>query len=1043
MSTLDKSKLSDSYRMDETKAVEDLLTFVESHSLNYGAIQDTARTLITQVRSTPRKMVTIENFLNEFRLTTKEGIALMCLAEALLRVPDSKTANDLIKDKLTSADWDDTESSSDLFLHLSSWALMLSGKIMKDNKGIMGESNKNIFGKMVKRMGEPVIRQAMLQAMKILGQQFVMGQTIEEALKRSTEMEKLGYRYSYDMLGEGARNWTDAKRYFQTYSQAIDTIGEAANKIKPEGSPYTRSGISVKLSALHPRYNYLKKDTCISELTKSLKELALKCQHYNIGLTVDAEETERLDLSLEIIKNVFLDPELQSWEGFGIALQAYQKRAFYVIDFLKELSQKAEKKLSVRLVKGAYWDSEIKNAQIHGESAYPVFTRKSLTDLSYNACAIKLLKNNQYFYTQLATHNAYTAATILHLIKHEGVKEFEFQRLHGMGEPLYHSIFEHHHCASRIYAPVGTHKDLLPYLVRRMLENGANSSFVYQITDENTPIDDLITPPEKLIKGYHSIPHTKIPLPKDVFQPVRENSAGYDLQEEHHLSHLVKAVSRYKNKSYQIHSLIPEYKPSKEADRHPITNPAEADHILGSLILCEEQDVNKSVNAAQEAFLSWSNTSAAYRANILRTIAKLYEDNKEELIALCLFEAGKTYQDCIDEIREAVDFCYYYANQGENIFGDPIKLPSPTGEDNFLSYHGRGVWACISPWNFPLAIFTGQVVAALMAGNTVLAKPAEQTSLVAYRATQLMHEAGIPQDVLQLILGKGSTIGPILTAEERVAGFAFTGSTGVGKRLQREIAARDGAIIPLIAETGGQNAMIVDNTALPEQVVDAVIQSAFLSAGQRCSALRVLYLQDEIADTIIPMLTAAMDCLEINKPEDFSTDLGPVIDERALKTLQDHCARMTKEATLIHALQAPKGGSFCAPHIFELTSINQLTEEVFGPILHIIRYKGDQLKQVIQDINSTKFGLTLGIHTRIDFAYHDIANHIKVGNAYVNRSMTGAVVGVQPFGGEGLSGTGPKAGGPQYLYRFATERTLTVNTTAAGGNASLISLEDE
>lgn len=1044
MVALQKDAIANAYRMDETKAVEDLLAYVESHSLNYGSIQDTARTLITQVRATPRKTVTIENFLSEFRLTTKEGIALMCLAEALLRVPDSQTANALIKDKLTSATWDHTgDEANDLFLSLSSWALMLSGKIMEDNKGIMGESSKNILGKMVKRMGEPVIRQAMLQAMKILGQQFVMGQTIEEALKRGTDMEAKGFRYSYDMLGEGARGWADAKRYLKTYSDAIDTIGEAANKTKPEGTPYSRSGISIKLSALHPRYEYMKKETCVKELTTILKDLALKCQKYNIGLTVDAEETERLDLSLDIIKNVFLDPDLKDWEGFGLALQAYQKRAFYVIDYLKELCVQAGKKLSVRLVKGAYWDSEIKKAQVDGESAYPVFTRKSLTDLSYNACAIKLLKNNTHFYTQLATHNAYTAATILHLVKQEKVDLFEFQRLHGMGEPLYHAIFDHYQCASRIYAPVGTHKDLLPYLVRRMLENGANSSFVYQITDEKTPIDDLIVPPEKIIKGYNSIPHSKIPLPANIYEPTRANSKGYDLEEETHLNHLTKQVQSYQKKSYKIHSLGAGIKPHKEDETVAISNPADPKHSLGTLTLCGVETVKEAIETAKNSFNAWSHTPAKERAAILRKIAHLYEENRDELIALCLFEAGKTYKDCVDEVREAVDFCYYYANQGEAIFGEPIKLPSPTGEDNFLSYHGRGVWACISPWNFPLAIFTGQVVAALMAGNTVLAKPAEQTSLVAHRAVELMYEAGIPKTVLHLLLGKGSVVGPILTADERIAGFAFTGSTGVGKRLQREIAAREGAIIPLIAETGGQNAMIVDNTALPEQVVDAVIQSAFYSAGQRCSALRVLYVQDEIADSLIPMLKEAMSCLTVDVPENPATDIGPVIDQKALTSLNEHIERMKKEATLLHVLKTPETGSFCAPHLFELTNIDQLTHEVFGPVLHIIRYKGDDLKQVIADINNTGFGLTLGIHTRIDFAYHDIADHIHVGNAYVNRSMTGAIVGVQPFGGEGLSGTGPKAGGPTYLYRFATERTLTINTTAAGGNTSLVSLADD
>lgn len=1040
--TIDRSAIDEHYRVNETEITTTLLDFVDAEDLNLRKIQSRAEKLIDQVRSAPRKTVAIENFLAEYGLTTKEGIALMCLAEALLRVPDAHTANKLIEDKLGTADWDShIEKANDLLLSISSWALMMGGKVVREDRNVAGASSKSLIGRIVKRMGEPVIRQAMLQAMKIMGQQFVMGQSIEEALKSGEKPEKLGYRHSYDMLGEGARTMEDAERYFEIYAAALERIGEKAVETKPKGTHKDRSGISVKLSALHPRYDFLKAESCVPVLVEKVKKLALRAKSYDIGLTIDAEEAERLDISLDIIEQVFLDPELDGWEGFGLALQAYQKRAFFVIDWLKELSERAGRKIMVRLVKGAYWDTEIKHAQVMGEPDYPVFTRKAITDLSFNACAIKLMSNKDHFFPQLATHNAYTAATILHLADLNQVKDFEFQRLYGMGEPLYNAIFENTQSPCRIYAPVGTHRDLLPYLVRRMLENGANSSFVNQITDKDTPITDLITPPQQKVKQFKQIPHPKIPRPIDIYG-TRPNSMGYDIRERHHLNHLENEIAKHKKKSWIIGSMI-DGSLDKSGEVIDITNPADPSHKLGKAHLCDEKALNHAIKTAEKGFTKWSKRPADERADIIEKFANLLEENMHELIALCTFEAGKVMQDGIDEVREAVDFCRYYAYQGRNIFKGPIPLPGPTGEENTISYHPRGVWACISPWNFPHAIFTGQVIAALMAGNSVLAKPAEQTSLVAYKTVQLMHKAGIPADAIQLILGKGSFVGPKLTADERIKGFAFTGSVPVAKQINREIAAREGAIIPLIAETGGQNAMIVDNTALPEQVVDDIIRSGFQSAGQRCSALRVLFLQEEISETVITMLKGAMDTLSLDLPEKPATDIGPVIDKRALDGLHAHIEKMKKEATLLHSIQPPKQGTFCAPHLFELQSIDQLEQEVFGPIIHVIRYKGEDLPKVIEAINGTNYGLTLGIHTRIDFAYQDIARHIKVGNAYVNRNMVGAVVGVQPFGGENLSGTGPKAGGPTYLYRFATERCLSVDTTASGGNATLISMSDE
>lgn len=1042
--SLNREAIDSHYRVDETQAVDVLKSFLQFHDADHTAVKQTAKKLIEHVRATPRKTVAVENFLQEYGLTTPEGIALMCLAEALLRVPDSDTADKLIEDKITKADWNKhVKTASDMFLTMSSFGLMLSGKVMDEKRDLMGTSSKSLIGKMVKRMGEPVIRQALYQTMKMMGQQFVMGQTIDAAINRAKELEAQNFRYSYDMLGEGARTNADAARYYKVYSDAIDVIGAKVNASMPQGDHRTRAGISVKISAIHPQYHFAHRHECLPELTKKLKALALKCKKYNIGLTVDAEEADRLDLSLDLLEAVFLDKELDGWEGFGLALQAYQRRAFYVIDWLKALSEKAGRKIMVRLVKGAYWDTEIKVAQINGMTEYPVFTRKVLTDLSYNACAVKLLQNTNHFYPQLATHNAYTVATILKLANENNVTDFEFQKLHGMADPLYSHVVKGHKVPCRIYAPVGTHKDLLPYLVRRMLENGANSSFVNQIGDITVPIDTMLKSPLEIVSGLNSIPHPKIPLPKDLYQPERPNSKGYDMKERANEASMLEKIRDYKSKPWVAAPLV-SGKEIRNADHSKeMVSPIDHAISLGTVYSMGESDIRKAMDAAQKGFENWSLTPVTVRAKALEKYADLLEENLEKLVSICVYEAGKSVQDSIDEVREAVDFCRYYAAQGVKNFANPVRLPGPTGEENYLSYHGRGVFFCVSPWNFPLAIFTGQVAAALMAGNSVLAKPAEQTSIIAYEAVKLMHQAGIPTDVLHLIIGKGSVVGPILTSHPKLAGVCFTGSTATAKSINLSLASKEGPIVPLIAETGGQNAMIVDNTALPEQVVDDVIKSAFLSAGQRCSALRVLFLQEEIANPIITMLKGSMDNLKLGDTSVLTNDIGPVIDKRALETLEKHIDRMKKEATFLHTIRKPTHGTFCAPHLFEIPSIDILIEEVFGPVLHVVRFKSDERQDVINAINSTGYGLTLGIHSRIDFAVNEIASQVKVGNTYINRAMTGAVVGVQPFGGEGLSGTGPKAGGPSYLYRFSTERVVSINTTASGGNASLISLSDK
>jgi RHH-type proline utilization regulon transcriptional repressor/proline dehydrogenase/delta 1-pyrroline-5-carboxylate dehydrogenase len=960
-------------------------------------IDRTATRLIEAIRSHDDRLGGVEDMLREFALSTKEGLALMVLAEALLRVPDARTADQFIEDKLGQGDFVHHETKSSAFLvNASAWALGMSARVIQP-----GETPQGTIGRLAKRLGVPTVRAATRQAMRLMGSHFVLGETIEAALERARPHSARIPRYSFDMLGEGARTADDAKRYFKSYASAIDAIGRAAG----EQPLPDRPGISVKLSALHPRFEAVSHARVMAELVPLLIELARQAKTHDLNFTVDAEEADRLELSLDVIAAAFGDASLAGWDGFGLAIQAYQKRAEAVIDYVDNLARGLSRRMMVRLVKGAYWDTEIKRAQERGLDGYPVFTRKAMTDLNYIACARKLLTLRPRIFPQFATHNALTVATVLELAKGEG--GFEFQRLHGMGEAVYTRLGEDHPgLAWRTYAPVGSHRDLLAYLVRRLLENGANSSFVAVAADDSVPVETLLQRPAELIGPADNARHPNIRLPRDLYQPDRINSRGIEFGDRAALNGLVAAVTARESQVSGIIETTPEI-------------------------------ASDAVSAARAGFKSWSRTSAQSRAQILERAADLLEQRTAHFIALLQREGGRTLDDSLSEVREAIDFCRYYAAEGRKLFGDGQVMPGPTGESNVLRLRGRGVMVAISPWNFPLAIFLGQVTAALMAGNSVVAKPAEQTPLIATEAVHLLHEAGIPASALHLMPGDGN-IGAALVAHRDVAGVVFTGSTEVARSINRTLAAKEGPIVPLIAETGGINAMIVDATALPEQVADDVVTSAFRSAGQRCSALRLLFVQDDVADHMIEVIAGAARELKVGDPGDHATHIGPVIDLEAKQRLEAHIAHMKKEARVHLEGAAPASGNYIAPHIFELSSAEQLTEEVFGPILHVVRYRADHLERVLHSIECTGYGLTLGIHSRIDDTIDAVVERLAVGNVYVNRNMIGAVVGVQPFGGHGLSGTGPKAGGPHYLARFATEQTLTVNTAAAGGNAALM-----
>ena len=1050
-----RSVITSAWLRDEREHVAALLAELGDDPNEHAAVQRVAVGLVDRVRIKAEDQGAIEAFMRQYDLSSEEGVLLMCVAEALLRIPDQDTADRLIRDKLGDADWKRHMGASDsLFVNASTWGLMLTGKMVA-----LSEETRSNFGgalrRVVGRAGEPVIRLAVRQAMRIMGHQFVMGRSIAEAQKRSRRGAGAVYRYSYDMLGESALTAKDAARYLQSYRQAIIAIGGGG----PYPDPFAAPSISVKLSALHPRYEVANRLRVYAELTPRVLELAQLAKQQGIGFTIDAEESERLELSLDVFAAAYSDPSLAGWQACGLAVQAYQKRAPFVIDYVAALAREHGRRIPVRLVKGAYWDAEIKRSQVEGHAGFPVFTRKPNTDVSYLACARRMLAATDAIYPMFASHNAHTIAAVTQMAKRilpawkgasvdplAGEAPFEFQRLHGMGKDLYDEVIaaEGLGVPCRVYAPVGSHEDLLPYLVRRLLENGANTSFVNKITDAATPPEVLVADPVRTVASYAMIPHPKIPQPVALFfdGDGRKNSMGVNLSNNIELHQLVERLNAAAV-PVKAGPLVPGARCSGEM--REVTSPSDRRVVVGHWQASDSATVERAVELAVASQPSWDRLPAASRAAIMEHAADQLESRMPEFIALCTREAGKTIADGIAEVREAVDFLRYYAAQGRRLFGQAEKLPGPTGESNELYLAGRGVFVCISPWNFPLAITLGQVVAALVAGNSVIAKPAEQTSLVGYAAIKLLHDAGVPADVLLYLPGDGATVGAALTKDPRIAGVAFTGSTETARAINRAMAGRDAAIGVLIAETGGQNALIADSSALPEQLVKDAISSAFGSSGQRCSAARVLFVQRDIADRVISMLAGAMDELSVGDPALLSTDVGPVIDADALAILEEHSDRMDREATLIHSVELPEScahGSYFAPRAYELKALSQLTREIFGPVLHVLRFDGEKLDAVVDAINATGYGLTLGIHSRIDETIERVSRRARVGNCYVNRNQIGAVVGVQPFGGEGLSGTGPKAGGPHYLLRFATERTLTINTTAAGGNASLLTIDD-
>ena len=1022
------------YLADEAQVLAELVRLADLPPAQAERVKERAAALVAAIRRRQQDASGVDALLRAYDLSSGEGIVLMCLAEALLRIPDADTADRLIADKLGSADWQaHLGKSESLFVNASTWALVLTGRIVRPAE--VEEAPASFFARLVERVGEPVVRAALRQAMRILGQQFVMGETIESALQRAAESPE--FNYSFDMLGEAALTAADAQRYYAAYAAAIAAVGRGAER---SGSPLDAPSVSVKLSALCPRFEVPQSGRARRELTGKLTDLALAARGAGIGLTVDAEEADRLELSLAIFAEVFRDRRLEDYSGLGLAVQAYQKRAVRVVEWLAALARGEGRTMPVRLVKGAYWDTEIKRAQEQGLADYPVFTRKCNTDVSYLACAKVLLEQHDSLYPQFATHNAHTVAWLLEV---GGNRRFELHRLHGMGEELYGELLEQRDFTRRcrVYAPVGSHEHLLPYLVRRLLENGANTSFVNRLVQAEASIDDIVADPIAVARGLGAAArHPRIALPRDLFAPERENSRGTNLASVRDLDALSAALAEAEVGRWHARPRIDGRDVPGAVQE--CRNPADRRRVVGVVELANAATAEQALDAASEFAPRWSETPASDRAALLKRAADLVEADRAELVARCVAETGKTVPDSLAEVREAADLLRYYAAECERVLAVPKRLPGPTGERNELELIGRGVFFCVSPWNFPLAIFTGQVAAALAAGNTVIAKPAEQGPLVAARAVALLEKAGIPAGALQFLPGDGRALGEALLRDARVAGVAFTGSVETARAINTALAARDGALAALIAETGGVNAMIVDSSALPEQVVRDALASAFNSAGQRCSALRLLCLPEHTADEILRMLTGAMDELVIGDPRLLSTDLGPVIDADARAGLTHWIDE--HEPAVVHrcALAAShEHGLFVAPTVIELARVAELTREVFGPVLHVVRYDPRQLDALIDDINALGYGLTLGVHTRIDSTASAVAQRARVGNVYVNRNMIGAVVGVQPFGGMGLSGTGPKAGGPHYVPRFATERTITTNTAAVGGNATLLSLD--
>ena len=999
-----RQDIQSNYLVDEAAALDRLIATADLSDAERRAISARAAELVRDVRnsSDPRLM---ESFLATYGLSTQEGVALMCLAEALLRVPDAETMDDLIRDKIAPHDWaSHSKSSSSIFVNASTWALMLTGRVLDEGEGSI---EKVLLG-MLRRLGEPLIRSAVAAAIREIGDQFVLGETITEAVRRGRSMLAKGYLYSYDMLGEAARTEADALRYHRAYADAIVSLGESAT-----GDDTRRNnGISVKLSALHPRYEALQRQSTLPVLDERLFTLALAAREARMGLNIDAEEADRLDLSLDVIERVLSEPQLAGWGGFGVVVQAYSPRASFVIDWLHALAEKLDRRIMVRLVKGAYWDTEIKRAQVLGLAGFPVFTRKPSTDVSYIANARKLLSMSDRIYPQFATHNAHTVAAVLAMAPDRDA--FEFQRLHGMGEALHETVRKAEGTRCRIYAPVGTHSDLLAYLVRRLLENGANSSFVHQIVDETVSPETIARDPFEVVKTQRPVANPAISVPEAIFAPARRNSRGFDIADPLTLAEIDRKRASFSGPDRW--SARPLTRATGDTTERRIVNPAKPSDVVGSVTEASAAQVDAAVALAVAAHPAWAKMPVGERAAILLRTADLYEQHAEEFFALCTREAGKTLADGVAEVREAVDFLRYYAT--EAVYAEP-------------GTEARGVIACISPWNFPLSIFTGQIAAALVTGNAVVAKPAEQTPLIAARAVDLLRQAGIPDDVLQLLPGDGPTVGAPLTADTRIAGVCFTGSLEVAKLIERQLAETARPDAMLIAETGGHNAMIVDSTALPEQAVRDVAASAFQSAGQRCSALRILYVQKDVEEKVIDMLKGALDTLAVGDPWLPETDVGPVIDEEARAGILGYCTDMEAKGKLLAKGEMPAEGRFVPPHILRVSGIEEVQREVFGPVLHVASFEADELDRIISAINSKGYGLTFGLHTRIDERVQRIVDAVHAGNIYINRNQIGAVVGSQPFGGEGLSGTGPKAGGPHYLRRF--RRSASADTKLADG----------
>nr|WP_246777015.1 trifunctional transcriptional regulator/proline dehydrogenase/L-glutamate gamma-semialdehyde dehydrogenase [Microvirga sp. VF16] len=1005
-----RAKITEAYRRPEPECLPGLIAAATLPSVTVDATATVAETLVLALRK-KQSGKGVQGLVHEYSLSTQEGVALMCLAEALLRIPDKATRNALIRDKIAPGNWQShVGNSPSLFVNAATWGLIVTGRLT-------GASNEedlsSALTRLVARLGEPVIRKGVDTAMRLMGEEFVRGQTIDEALEKSRKREGQGFSYSYDMLGEAATTAEDAARYYRDYEQAIHAIGKAA----AGRGIYAGPGISIKLSALHPRYARSQADRVMGELLPKVKALAALARRYDIGLNIDAEEADRLELSLDLLEELCFAPELAGWNGIGFVVQTYGKRCPAVIDFLVDLGRRSGHRLMIRLVKGAYWDAEIKRAQVDGLEDFPVYTRKVYTDVSYIACARKLLAAPDAVLPQFATHNAHTLATILKMAgDNYRPEQYEFQCLHGMGEPLYEEVVgaSKLNRPCRIYAPVGTHETLLAYLVRRLLENGANSSFVNQIADASVPVSELIADPVAVAKGITPLgaPHPKISLSRDLYGAERLNSSGIDLSNERELAMLSEAMRASAEVSWTAVPLLGSGE--GQGTPRPVLNPADHRDQVGTVVEASLETVEAAFRLAEAAAPQWAATPPSERAACLLRAADLMQARMPTLLGLIVREAGKSVSNAIAEVREAIDFLRYYAAQVRKDFDPATHQP-------------LGPVVCISPWNFPLAIFTGQVAAALAAGNPVLAKPAEETPLIAAEGVRILREAGIPADVLQLLLGAGE-VGAAMVAHAATRGVMFTGSTEVARLIQRQLAERllsNGQPIPLIAETGGQNAMIVDSSALAEQVVADVISSAFDSAGQRCSALRILCLQEEIADRTLTMLKGAVRELRIGNPDQLSTDVGPVISEEAQRTITDHVRAMVARGNKTHVLPLPAGtehGTFVAPTIIEIGSISELKREVFGPVLHVIRYRRENLDQLIDDINATGYGLTFGLHTRIDETVNRVTKRIEVGNIYVNRNVIGAIVGVQPFGGRSLSGTGPKAGGRLYLLRLLSVR---------------------